>query len=253
MTFGNVAVALALGTVIWGTLYAPSADYPHPDPSELQLADSGGLGLLFGVTLIMFSCHLEAVSIEQDMAQREHFDWVVNATFLVLVLVFLGFGLLVYASLGEATGRVHADANVSGGWVEATIMSNLEDGAFVITVKLLMSLNLVLMMPITLLPASRALEALWAPCLGTSSWAHALLRLSMLVGLAVAAALFPSFEAIVGITGALGGATCFTLPALCYAHFCCGEIPCRRGLAHAVPVFGLAGTAWSFVQQVAPQ
>jgi hypothetical protein len=35
MTFGNVAVALALGTVLWGTLIAPSAEFQRPAPSEL--------------------------------------------------------------------------------------------------------------------------------------------------------------------------------------------------------------------------
>jgi hypothetical protein len=51
--------------------------------------------------------------------------------------------------------------------------------------------------------------------------------------------------------GALGGATCFTLPALCYDFFCAARLaPWQRGLAYAVAAFGIAGTVWSFYQQL---
>jgi hypothetical protein len=73
------------------------------------------------------------------MARREHFDTVMNAVFVVLGVVFLGFGLVVYSALGEATGRVYANAGFNRSdaseWVEATILQNLEDGVFVVAVK----------------------------------------------------------------------------------------------------------------------
>eukprot|EP00966_Prymnesium_polylepis_P325897 7381832-Prymnesium_polylepis.1 len=72
---------------------------------------------MFGVSLLMFSCHLEAISIEQDMADRAAFDGVLMGSFAVLGVLFLGFGMLVYAAFGEATGRVPAPG---GGWLEAT-------------------------------------------------------------------------------------------------------------------------------------
>lgn len=127
-------------------------------------------------------------------------------------------------------------------------MQNLDDGVFVVLVKLLMSLNLVLMMPITLLPASRATEHL----IGASTpLTQAALRLTLICGLATAAALLPGFETIVGLTGALGGVTCFTLPALCYAHFCRQRLThLGSGVAYAVATFGIVGTLWSFVQQM---
>lgn len=125
MAFGNMAVALAIGTVLLCSLFAPRSDTPRPAMNDLVIADSGGLGLLFGVTLIMFSCHLEAVSIEQDMAKRERFDAVMNFTFALLTLLFIGFGLTVYVCLGTATGRVRTHgSNVSDPndwqWTEAT-------------------------------------------------------------------------------------------------------------------------------------
>ena len=246
MAFGNVAVALALGTVLWGVAIAPPAASAHPAMTGLTWADSDGIGLLFGVTLIMFSCHLEAVSIEADMAHRESFDWVMNATFAALMVLFVGFGVAVYANLGEATGR----SFVHGRWHDVTIMQNLQDGPFVGSVKALMALNLVAMMPITLLPASRAAEQLVR---AESMHERAAVRLCLLGALALAAAAFPHFETIVGLTGALGGATCFTLPALCYAHFCRERLlPWQLCIAYAVALFGIIGTLWSFAQQIAP-
>mmetsp|Transcript_38552 Transcript_38552/g.101718 ORF Transcript_38552/g.101718 Transcript_38552/m.101718 type:complete len:197 (-) Transcript_38552:246-836(-) len=195
----------------------------------------------------MFSCHLEAVSIEQDMRRRDQFDCVMNVTFIALIVLFLGFGVAVYTCLGEATGRVHAPDGT--GWVDATIMQNLDDGPFVYVVKGLMSINLVLMMPITLLPASRALEQLAR--VEETPWARALLRGTMIALLAIAASIFPGFEAIVGMTGALGGVTCFTLPALCYAHFCQERLsPWQIWVANGVAIFGVGGTLWSFLQQI---
>ena len=52
-----------------------------------------------------------------------------------------------------------------------------------------------------------------------------------------------------GLTGALGCLTGFSLPALCYAHFCAPP-PRQLAFARAVAVFGGVSTLWSFAQQV---
>ena len=89
MVFGNVAVALALGTIVfYGLVALPPTE--RVQLNELQLANFDGLGLMFGVSLLMFSCHLEAVSIEQDMANREAFDGMLLWSFVVLAFLFLG-------------------------------------------------------------------------------------------------------------------------------------------------------------------
>ena len=80
MAFGNLAVLLAVGTVLWGVMYAPAPPIAA-SPHELVLVDTSGLGLMFGVALIMFSAHLESVSIEADMRDREKFDMVINLSF----------------------------------------------------------------------------------------------------------------------------------------------------------------------------
>ena len=240
MAFGNVAVALALGTIVfYGLVQAPE----RPPLDELRLADPSGLGLMFGVSLLMFSCHLEAVTIEQDMARRGAFDRMLVWTFVVLAALFLGFGACVYRSFGEATGRVRA---AGGGWAEATVMQNLPEGGFLTAVKLLMSLNLLLMTPITMLPASRAIEAPLR--LSARPLARSALRVAVLAGITAAAAVVPDFETVVGLTGSLGGLTAFTLPALLFGHFCGADHPTCRALASGVAAFGALGTAWSFWQ-----
>ena len=254
MTFGNVAVLLALGTVVWGAIFAPAPHTPHPQLSDLTIADFDGFGLMLGIGLIMFSCHLEAVSIEADMARREEFDRVLTLAYVPIIVLVCAFGIGVYIVLGEATGRVWVSGKSGGGgfWEESTIMQNLEDGAFVITVKALMSLNLVLMMPITMLPAFRAIEAAMDSWLTSeaSDLQRGGLRLLVVAGLAVGAAVFPGFETIVGLTGALGCLTGFTLPALCYAHFCAPQLStCQQWFAYFVAAFGLVATAFSFAQQ----
>ena len=57
-------------------------------------------------------------------------------------------------------------------------MQNLPEGGFLTAVKLLMSLNLLLMTPITMLPASRAVEG--ALGLAASPYARSALRIMVL-------------------------------------------------------------------------
>lgn len=68
-------------------------------------ADPKGLGLMFGVALFMFSAHMESVSIEQDMFDRSQFHRMLWATFAVIVLMYLSFGVLVYMFFGEVNSH----------------------------------------------------------------------------------------------------------------------------------------------------
>ena len=246
MAFGNIAVALALGTIVfYGLVELPLAD--RTPWGDLRLASLDGLGLMFGVSLLMFACNLEAVSIEQDMERRELFDGMLVWIFLLLAVLFLGFGVAVYAAFGEGTGRIPSPDG--GGWVEATVMQNLPDGNFLIVVKLLMTLNLLLMTPISMLPASRAIEM----ALGVSSspYMRSTLRIAVLAGISATAACVSDFETVIGLTGSMGGITSFTVPALSYSHFCGQHSLLTKWAAHGVALFGVLGTAWSIVQIVA--
>ena len=122
---------------------------------------------------------MEFVSIEQDMTRRDRFDRVLYATFAAVVVLFLGFGLLVYACFGDATGRKRTR---DGGWEDVTILQNLHSSGTVTVVKLAMSLNLTFMSPITMLPASKAVED--ALRLGTPARVNAV-RLGLVLGCAL--------------------------------------------------------------------
>ncbi|KAL1520248.1 hypothetical protein AB1Y20_023718 [Prymnesium parvum] len=244
MSFGNVALVTALGSVLWYGAAASSASW-----AELRPADPSGLGLVFGVTAVMFSCQLEAVSIEQDMAEREKIYSLLQWLFVLLALLFTSFGLAVYAMFGEATGR----ARLPGGeWLELTILHNLgKGGAPLKLVKLAMSVNLTLMTPITLLPATKIVEqrVLQQLRLPFTTAACSVVRLLVVASLAVTASVLTNFELITGLTGSLGSITCFTFPALIYLHFCGVRLsPAERVFAYAVALIGACGFVVSIGQ-----
>ena len=101
-------MALALGTVACGVLFARAPDVAEAPAEHLVLADFDGLGLMFGVGLIAFSCHLEAISIEADLARRERFDGVLVRAFVPLILLFVVFGAGGAPSRGEDAGALQA-------------------------------------------------------------------------------------------------------------------------------------------------
>ena len=248
MSSGNVACLLTIATVVGVGAIALWADYESGEIEDLELVDTRGVGLMFGVALHMFACHMEVVSIEQDMADRSRFEHMLDRTFACLTAVFLAFGVFVYICFGEATGREWDDAAHT--WVESTILHNLPTGVFVATVELAMSANLVFMTPITLLPASKALEELAGV---TSDRAQAALRLTIVFAVAVGAVCLPDFELITGVTGALSSISCFVMPALCYLMFCRDEMGRPEvAVARAVAAFGWVVTVWSLFQILTP-
>ena len=105
MIFGNVAVAVAAGAVIY---FGLSTTGIQP-LSQLTAVNSDGLGLTFGVCIFMFSAHMEIVSIEQEMRERERVYDVISYTFAAITALHVIFGFLAYASFGEATGRCGAE------------------------------------------------------------------------------------------------------------------------------------------------
>ena len=100
MHFGNLAVAVAVATVLYSG-FAESGVHELP-----RAADPTGLGLGFGVNIFMFTAYMEVVSIEQDMADRSRFMPMIVTTLIAITALYLAFGLLVYSFYGEATGRL---------------------------------------------------------------------------------------------------------------------------------------------------
>lgn len=253
MAFGNACVAVALVTVM-----AAGASELRPGSfAAMKAVDFDGAGLMFGISLFMFSCQLECVSIEQDMARREQFTPMIVAAFAVLTIVFLVFGIFVYACFGESTGLEfeHGGKGIAGKWISATVLQNLGGsllggGSLVATVQVAVAANLTFMCPITLLPASKALEASAGVHSTAARWA---LRLTLVGVLALLAVVLPDFELITGLIGAVSSFICFVMPALCYLRFCAHELNSWQRLgARAVVAFGWAGAAFSLAQQLWP-
>ena len=80
------------------------------------------------------------------------------------------------------------------GWEDVTILQNLDPHLTVTAVKLAMSANLTFMTPMTMLPASKAVEdALRLSDLSSPSRVNAA-RLALVCSCAVVATLLPNFE-----------------------------------------------------------
>jgi len=199
----------------------------------------------------MFSAHMEIVSVEQDMEERGRVTEVVLGTFAVITVSHLFFGLLVYASFGEATGRRWQGDE----WVEETILQNIGHSPISLAVKIAMSANLCFMMPMTLLPASKAIEnSLGVSRLAWPRLASSVTRLSLVAVLAVGALALPSFEVTVALIGSATGLSTFTVPAICYLKLC-GHHVSRLHQAWLVLVaaFGLVGMVFSLAQLLIQQ
>ena len=240
---GSVAVVVAMLAVLG---FGISARGLAPI-STLSAADPSGLGLLFGVCMVMFTAPMEAVSIEQDMADRSRFHQVLRATFTFITASYILFGVLAYACFGEATGRVRRD----GEWVEKTILQNIDGGAAGAFIKLALCVDLCMMTPVTLLPASKAIEeALGAYESRRPALNVALLRTAIVGGCTLAAGLLDNFELIVALVGALtAGVVCYVFPALCYVALCAHRLtPAQLATARAVAVLGACASAFATVQ-----
>ena len=74
MLFGNLAIALACGAVLY---FGLTAETPTP-LSELSAVDGSGLGLALGVCLYMFTAHMEVC--EQEDHEARHADSLVTTS-----------------------------------------------------------------------------------------------------------------------------------------------------------------------------
>ena len=236
MHFGNLAVAVAVATVLYSG-FAESGVHELP-----RAADPTGLGLGFGVNIFMFTAYMEVVSIEQDMADRSRFMPMIVTTLIAITALYLAFGLLVYSFYGEATGRLW----LGDGWVDATILQNIEStSGLVQAVKVAYSLNLLLMRPIVLLPASKAME----DALGVVASPAARIALVGVIG--VGAVVLPSFEVVTAIMGGLTALLAFTVPALCYLSVCGGSLgPMERAWLVVVGLLGVGGCVYTLADLV---
>lgn len=69
---------------------------------------------------MMYSAHMESVSIEQDMKDRTEFGATLVITQIVIGVAYMVFGVVVYFFFGEATGRMCVDTGNTGSAANST-------------------------------------------------------------------------------------------------------------------------------------
>jgi solute carrier family 36 (proton-coupled amino acid transporter) len=163
----------------------------------------------------------------------------------------------VYFCFGTATGRICSDPTdgsigasslVCRDWQDVTVFQNIPPGVFFTTVKLAVSINLVMMYPVTMLPASKAIEE----ALGIKTIIPSIaLRLCIIGSMTVTGMALPSFEFLQALTGSLTMFTALSMPPYAYWLLCKDEMGAAHNLwAWFVLVFGLACTVFSTAQTI---
>lgn len=95
-----MVTALRYGT-IWGRFsHVQFSKDTGGANDELVAADYRGLSTAFSISAMMYSAHMESVSIEQDMVQRQHYGRTLVGTQVMIGILYLSFGLLVYFFFG---------------------------------------------------------------------------------------------------------------------------------------------------------
>ncbi len=256
MQLGSVAVLTGMVTLLWYGL-GPHGGFDAAEIEEDSRVDLHGLATAFSISAMMYSAHMESVSIEQDMANRNNYLRTLVTTQVGIGLLYMGFGCAIYFCFGSATGRMcgdHQDGSAGTSslmcrhWSDVTIFQNIPPGSFFTTVKLAVSINLVMMYPVTMLPASKAIEE----ALGIETLLPSIVvRLCIISSMSVTGMLLPSFEFLQALTGSLTMFTALSMPPYAYWRVCKNEISVTHAVwAWFVLIFGLACTVFSTAQTI---
>lgn len=129
MQVGSVAVLTGMVTLVWYGA-GPHGGFDAAEVDEDVRVDPRGLATAFSICAMMYSAHMESVSIEQDMVHRGSYLRTLISTQLVIGVLYIAFGVIVYFFFGDATGRVCADAGsqnslVCSDWEDKTIFQNI--------------------------------------------------------------------------------------------------------------------------------
>ena len=107
MQVGSVAVLTGMVTLVWYGL-GPHGGFDAAEIEEDTRVDFHGLATAFSISAMMYSAHMESVSIEQDMANRAVYLRTLVSTQVGIGLLYMSFGAVVFLFFGAATGRVCA-------------------------------------------------------------------------------------------------------------------------------------------------
>ncbi|CAA7407457.1 unnamed protein product [Spirodela intermedia] len=216
------------------------------DLSELRTrsAFNGVLGLPFaaGVAVFCFEGFSMTLPLEDSMAERETFRWVLSRAFLGITLCYAGFGIFGYLAYGDATRDI-VTLNLPNDWSAITVQLGL-------CVALAFTFP-VMMHPIHEITESRLLSSEWFQKLSRVSPAAEsaglhLARMLLVTLLTALASLIPGFGAFISLVGSTVCALLsFVLPAIFHLRFLGPSLDFKgRALDYAILVLGLTFAAY---------
>lgn len=130
MQIGSAAVMTGMVTLVWYGA-GPHGGFDAATVENDVRVDPHGLATAFSICAMMYSAHMESVSIEQDMQKRSSYLRALVSTQLLIGVLYMAFGVSVYFFFGAATGRVctddgsHESSLVCNHWKDETIFQNI--------------------------------------------------------------------------------------------------------------------------------
>lgn len=259
----DVCNVLAMAIVVKGDLQLLG------DLSQLRTrsAFNGVLGLPFaaGVAVFCFEGFSMTLPLEDSMAERETFRWVLSRAFLGITLCYAGFGIFGYLAYGDATRDI-VTLNLPNDWSSIAVKvstytagpsfflsSSSSSSPLCSQLGLCVALAFtfpVMMHPIHEITESRLLSSGWFQKLsGESPAAESaglhLARMLLVALLTALASLIPGFGAFISLVGSTVCALLsFVLPAVFHLRFLGPSLDFkRRALDYVILALGLTFAA----------
>ena len=153
---GNFTLFASIGTVlIYSVMASPHGISYDSITSIAPYTNMRGVAVFFGISAFSVCAHAEVMAVESDSADRKHFHKIITAVMSTITICYALFGILVYAAFGHHT--------------EGNIMTNLRSKGVVDVVKISMSLSVLVMYPLSLIPAVNAIEEMLSINSGTTA------------------------------------------------------------------------------------
>jgi len=187
----------------------------HPSPTELYKLDD--IPIVLGLVMVGFAGHAVFPTIKNDMAEKKHYDSMVDVTYIFVILSYVGIAAAGYLMFGDAA--------------DEQITLNLGQSVISQAIVWVIITNPICKYPLDMAPIAFGLESFFAITfkLHYNSWLYTFVSISlrtMLVFLSLAFVVaIPSFSLLVSLLGSIGSFTiCITFPCACFLKLFWGEI-----------------------------
>lgn len=187
----------------------------HPSPTELYKLDD--IPIVLGLVMVGFAGHAVFPTIKNDMAEKKHYNSMVDVTYIFVILSYVGIAAAGYLMFGNSA--------------DEQITLNLGQSPISQCIIWVIITNPICKYPLDMAPIAFGLESFFAITfkLHYNSWLYTFVSISlrtMLVFLSLALVVaIPSFSLLVSLLGSVGSFTiCVTFPCACFLKLFWGEI-----------------------------